>query len=104
MTLPKPYTHLALTDMTQLQEQAGGQPKKITVYLDDSTPHQKKGLKCMICGKTFMEYYTSISMIIPGEPDSTKAPHIVQCNGVVSLTTKDGTSINTRCKTKYFVC
>ena len=57
----------------------------------------------MVCGKTFMEYRSSIDMIVPGEPPDAKSPRIVQCNGVINVE-KDGQFINTRCKTKYYVC
>ena len=57
----------------------------------------------MVCGKTVLEYYTTVDMIVPGEPPETAAPLVVQCNGVINVA-KDGQYINTRCKTKYYVC
>lgn len=79
-----------------------GKNPKITIFLDDSSPSVLKAIKCLVCGKTFMEYYTSINMVVPGEPPDTTAPHIVQCNGVLNVF-KDGREINTRCKTKYYI-
>ncbi len=88
--------------MLQAAIHTGDKPK-ITIFLDDSSPKVKKALKCIICGKTVLEYYSSVDMIVPGEPPDTSTPLIVQCNGVLNVE-KAGQFINTRCKTKYYVC
>ncbi len=80
-----------------------GEKPQVTIFLDDSSPKVKKALKCIICGKTVLEYFTTVNMIIPGEPPDSKTPLVVQCNGVLNLW-KNGEYINTRCKTKYYVC
>ena len=79
----------------------GGKPQ-VTDFLDDSTPKVKKALKCIVCGKTVFEYFSTVDMIVPGEPPDRTAPLIVQCNGVLNVF-KNGQEINTRCKTKYYI-
>ena len=88
--------------MLQAAIHTGSKPS-ITVFLDDSSPTVLKALKCSVCGKTVFEYYSTVDMIVPGEPPSSTTPLVVQCNGVINVL-KNGEYINTRCKTKYYVC
>ena len=81
-----------------------GEQPRIQVWLDNEKKQEKelKKFHCLVCGKVVFEYYNSVRMIIPGEPEFTKSPKVIQCHGTISVY-KNGNQITTRCKAKYWV-
>lgn len=74
----------------------------ITVILSDEYSEIKKAFRCPNCGKVAFEYFSPVRVIIPGKAEFVKAPIVIQCKGA-QLVEKNGTNINTRCKTRLFV-
>jgi len=80
-----------------------GEKPKITIMLDNRHPDVKKAMHCFVCGKVFLEYYSDIRVVLPGEGDPSEAPLVVQCHGMTTTYNQYGQPVNGRCKAQYWI-
>lgn len=81
-----------------------GEKPKISVFLSNSNPQQKKEFRCTVCGHIVFKYYDDLRIVIAGEEDGgfKNAPLEIQCNGAVTVN-KDGRTVTTTCKALYYI-
>lgn len=81
-----------------------GEKPKISVFLSNSSPREKKEFRCTVCGHIVFKYWDDVRIVIAGTEDEgfKNAPIEIQCNGSITVN-KDGRTFTTTCKALYAV-
>ena len=79
------------------------QPNTISVILSDNDLGEEKNFRCVVCGKICFQYTSAVDMIVPGYATIMHPPVIIQCNRSIPVTLPTGHTIETKCKTRYYV-
>lgn len=75
----------------------------ITVVLNNNDEGWEKDFRCVVCGKICFQYRSSVEVIVPGYAELMRPPLIIQCSRSIPVTKPNGVTVETKCKTKYYV-
>lgn len=80
-----------------------GHPNTISVILSNIDAGVEKDFRCVVCGKICFQYTSSVQLIIPGYEPIVRPPVIIQCNRSIPVTLPNNRTVETKCKTRYYV-
>lgn len=80
-----------------------GRPNTISVILSEEDAGVEKDFRCVVCGKICFQYRSSVEVLAPGYEPIVRPPVIIQCTRSTPVIMQNGRTVETRCKTRYYV-